>query len=356
MNKVKPLAAFFIVHLSLMWHSYPQVSISSANSGHWEPIVLSLLAEAVLFAALLKGLSAFPNQSLMDIFDNKLKKWAARIVLLPFLCYLLLTLSLTTMMNTSLLTVTFLRDTPIWVLTLLLVIPLYAVRQGLEGIFRATLVFMIISGPVILFSLASTAANYDIHNVMPFWDTKLSFLSNPAYYSSLLAFSGFTVVGFFSGKDRVLFSRWRYILPAFLILLVCYLLFTYIPLLIFGKEAASKLQYAMSMSMDTVEIEWLFFDRLSLFYIIASLVLVFVYASLLLWMMVEVTRKLYLPVPVTYLQIGFTCAAYGITMSIPNQTTGEKLFNLDSRISIYCMVAVPVIVYMMSWSKRRSPV
>ncbi|WJH36493.1 GerAB/ArcD/ProY family transporter [Paenibacillus sp. CC-CFT747] len=53
------------------------------------------------------------------------------------------------------------------------------------------------------------------------------------------------------------------------------LYFVYMPLFIYGQENSTQLPFPVIVSMDTVEIPWLAFDRLTVFYVVASMMFAF---------------------------------------------------------------------------------
>ncbi|WP_053375310.1 GerAB/ArcD/ProY family transporter [Paenibacillus sp. FJAT-27812] len=353
MTKYAPLVTFFLIHLATILLIYPEKIIGSTKSGHWEPILVGFFLEWILMWVYLKGLAVFPKMDLVDIFNDLIGKWAARIFLLPLILFFFVDLSVILRVHAEMLTVTFLPEYPIWTIVLLVVIPLYAAWKGIDTIIRSTIILFILCMPITVFSFITSFGNFDIKNSYPLVDAKLSFLNSPDFYSSLFAHTGFLFLGLIPLHKYPILKKHKNIFWTYLSLLVFYFAMVYIPILIFSQETSVRFQFPTIISMDSIDISWIMFDRLTLFYITCTLTSVFVYASLVLWMMINVIQRLYLPFSVTILSIILAAAVLALAGFLPTWNSVQSLIWVDTQIRYYCILVIPAAVFAMGLIKRR---
>ena len=89
------------------------------------------------------------------------------------------------------------------------------------------------------------------------------FLAKPDFLVSLFVYAG----GFFSwGCYRHLYRSAPKMMLGCLLLFPMFLLSVYLPLLTFGHATAELYEFPMLMTIDTVNITWLLFDRITIFF------------------------------------------------------------------------------------------
>jgi len=353
MSKLAPLTTFFLIHLATILLIFPEKTIGSTRGGHWEPILLGFILEWVIMWLYLKGLAVFPKMDIADIFNAVTGKWAARFILAPLLLFFYLDLCIILRVHSEMLTVTFLPEYPLWSLALLVLVPLYAAWKGIETIIRATLLLFIICMPVTLFSFFTSAENFDIKNSYPLLDTTLSFITSSDFYSSLFAHTGFLFLGLIPLYKFPILKKSKNIFITYLSLLFFYFGLVYIPLLIFGRETSFRFQFPTIISMDSIEISWIMFDRITLFFITCTLISVFVYAALLLWMMIRLIQKLYLVSSKAIISIVLAILVISLAGFLPTWSAVQYLIWLDTIIRFYCIFAIPLTIFIMGMVKRR---
>ncbi|TXK85677.1 GerAB/ArcD/ProY family transporter [Paenibacillus sp. N3.4] len=195
MTNKSVLTMFVIVHISLYFYVYPVKMIEATSKGHWEPILVGFLTEFTCIWVYLKGLSVFPGEDIVDIFNQVSGKWLARLLLIPLIIYLFLNFNLIHRYEFESVNVLLLPKTPMYFILLLYAIPLYIAWKGLAAISRGGIMLFICVLPMIVFSLISAMNNFDFNNVFPWYDTQLSFFKRPMFYSAFFANTGFIFLG-----------------------------------------------------------------------------------------------------------------------------------------------------------------
>lgn len=344
---------FVIVHMSLLFFVYPEKIIESTRTGHWEAILVSVLFEFCVLLIYIKGLMWFPGQDLTDIFHESVGKWVSRILLSPLVLYFFMSIFLLARSHAELLTIVFLPKTPIWALLLLLIIPLYAAWKGIHTIYRSSVLYFILFVPVICLALLSSFGNFHYPNAFPLLNTRPDFFMKPSFYSSLFAYSGFLYLGMVNFFVKTPTGKWQPLFTAFFSLIPFYVLSVYIPLLTFGQEAATKFRFPLILTLDTVDIESLIFNRVTMFYVISTLMFVVIYIALLIWASVRIIKKMFIPMNEKYLAILLTFAAYTAGLLVPGWNWVDTFIWWDTSLRLYCMIAIPVAVFWMAQRKRR---
>lgn len=352
MTKPMVVMLFIQLHLTAMLSIFTTRILESTSIGHWEAIVLGCVLETLLTWLYLKGLSRFPGKTVIEILSESAGMWTARILLLPFVVFLFFHLTLLNRFQVFKINVVLLQETPLWAITLLyVVLPVYAACKGLHVIVRMSTALFILYIPFVLFALFISAHNFDFHNLFPLWDPKLSFLSKSAYYPSLLAFSGFLILGMLALDKPFRLSR---LMPVMLILAFFYLSVVYVPLLIFSQEVAVNFQYPNVLASDTIDLEWVVFDWLPTFSVVSSTGLGILEASTTLWMAVTLIQKLYAPLSTKWLAAILTLIMFILSEGIGSVADLSHDLTLISIPGLYSMLVIPVAVACSGWLKRRA--
>ncbi|WP_028549514.1 GerAB/ArcD/ProY family transporter [Paenibacillus sp. UNC451MF] len=348
MNKYALLTAFFLIHFDLAAFIYPGKIMGSTTSGFWEPTMIGFILEGLLIWLYLKGLFAFTKEDLIDIMKDMTGKWMARILLLPFALYLFLYMTIVMWHHSEMVIITFLPRFPAWSILLLLVIVFYGALKGVHAILRASMLLFMLCMPLIVFSLVASVQNWDYRYALPLINKKIEFLSNGKFYFSMLSFSSFLFLGMIPVHKFPALKKRRYLLWTYIGLLPFYLLSVYSPILIFGQKSAAMLKYPTIAVMDTIEISWLIFDRVTLFYTVAALIGSFLYTSLAAWMFSKLVQKLYLPISNHWITAFLITAVFTTVLFIPNWDWVKQLETFITATILYCMIVIPMAVFLLS--------
>ncbi|GAA3407416.1 GerAB/ArcD/ProY family transporter [Paenibacillus hodogayensis] len=345
---------FVQIHLAAMSSNFAVKILEATSRGHWEAIAVGCLLEAGLVAIYLRGLSAFPGKTIADILGETFGVWGTRLILAPLILFLFIHILLLFRYQITQINIVLLPQTPLWAPALLyLAISLYAAVKGIKVIARLSVALLFVFVPFVLFSLFISYANFDYRNMFPIWDPQLHFVKSPSFYVSLLSSSGFLFLGLLPpGKPL----QWRVVWPAMLILAAFYLSFVYTPLLIFGQETALLLQFPTVMASDTVDLEWIVFDWLPAFFVVASSALGTLEVSLLLWMTIALTKKLFIPAKEKWIALAVGIAAYVLFFQIPNLQVLNRYYSWSTYLLLYSILVIPLATYASGIRKRRASV
>ncbi|MGO4699308.1 GerAB/ArcD/ProY family transporter [Paenibacillus sp. 2TAB26] len=344
---------FFAVHLSLIFFLYPENMIEIARFGQWAYILTGFTLELLFLRFYFSGLAAFPGEDLTEIV-RRYGIWTARILLLPLVFYFFMSFVLLNRSHAELVTVVFLPKTPIWaILLIMLGIPLQAAIHGLKAIMRGSVILMFVVLPFILFSLVTCFQNTNLNFVFPL-NIEPSFWRKESFLTGMLAHSAFLFLGMTSSKINFSSKRLRLMLYCTMgALLPLYFLANYIPLLIFGPATAVRFPFPFLSALDTVNLEWLFVDRITMFYLVSTLSFIFIYSSILQWMVATMLAKLYVPISTKVLCWAVTLLAYWVSVSIPDWEMIEQLIILDTPLRLYSIGFIPLLIFVVGITKGK---
>jgi hypothetical protein len=207
--------------------------------------------------------------------------------------------------------------------------------------------------PVIVFCLFSSVKSAELANMMPLYPSS-SFLQSPKFYSGLFAFSGFLFLGFIRPHIRLEAVQKRNYLLLYVIAIVpLYLISIYFPLLIFGQETVSRFIFPVIEAMETIDLYWLMFERVTIFYVTVTLCFVILSAALLIWISALILQKLYVPVSRNKLAAGVALVCYIVGCLIPSWNALELISLLDTGFRLYCILLFPCLLGILALILKR---
>lgn len=334
---------YILTHLSIIFFLYPRNIIASINEGHWMLIAIGLVIHFIIIGFYTKGLSYSPNKDIISIYLG-MGKGVALLFLLPIMIYFI-TLSIITVRTYSeIVLITFLSKTPLWaIMTLLFFVSSYLATKGVEVIFRTGTLIACLFFPIIFLIFCSSFQNTDWHYAFPIMNKQFLFFTKSSFYVSFFAIGGgFLFLGFI--QPYLTFQRKKIFLAA-IILIPAYILAVYIPLLTFGQNTASTLLYPLIMALDTVELNWLMFDRVTSFFLLSLVTFTMLFISLMLCNTVRIVNTYIPSIKPLYIIISVTLFNFIIGLLIPDWSTIEKFFVWNSYLRFFVMFAVPISVY-----------
>ncbi|MBP3961948.1 GerAB/ArcD/ProY family transporter [Paenibacillus lignilyticus] len=273
-------ALFIVLQYGLLMFIFPQSIIQSQPSGHWLTVVLGWLLQGVLLRLLIGGFKESKEDLLLCFLQTKAISRFIWLWLITISNVLVITIIIRG--HSQLLKMLFLPNTPIWVLMALLLFSSLCISYaGRNSLLRLSILVGIFGLPLIIISLASTYGNLSLNMISPLVPT-FSFLGEAKILPLFFIFSHtIGVIGFFGPLSNVS-KRWLW--GAWSVSLFFYLIIVYIPLGMFGHEGAAPLRYPLIIVLDSIRVNWFFFDRLSLFYVMAVLLSTLMNVTGLLWL------------------------------------------------------------------------
>lgn len=352
-NKISVYLTFITVHFGLIFFVYPEKIFESTSKGHWEAILIGCLFEVTMMWIYLRGLSSFPNMTIVQICKQVLGPWLSRILLIPMMLYFLATLVLISRVYSEMMTIVFLPKTPIWALLCFIFLGLFAAWCGIKTVLRTSVIISVLFIPWIFAALSSSVTNFDIRNASPIWNTNLDFLKHPAYYSSFFAFSGFLFLGMIHPLFRNVARSRKVFILLIAGLFPLYLASVYIPLLIFGQETVIQLQFPLHTGMDTIDMSWSIFERMTLFYTTSMITFLVLYSAVLIWIIAEMIRGIVVPLSNKWLSVIISIIAYFLSSLVPGWSETEHLIGLDTGLRAYSIFVFPVVIGIIGALQRR---
>ncbi|RIX59736.1 hypothetical protein D3P08_04285 [Paenibacillus nanensis] len=341
--------------MGLIFFLYPTDIIESVNIGHWLPILTGFAIHLAVIAMYMKGMSYFPRMDLVDGLRTA-GNAVAIVLLLPVAAYLVMICVITIRAYSEVVTIVFLSSTPLWaIMALLLSISTYVAMLGIEAIFRTALLLFVLFIPLTVFILSYAFQNVDWLYALPVMDTHtatFAFVQERSFLLSLFAFSGgFLFLGFVQPHFRY---KSRSILWSSLILLPLFLLSVYLPVLTFGQNTAEKFQFPFIMTVDTISIDWLMFDRISMFFLLSMITFVILFLATVMWKLIRIIRFKWNAKPAVLIP-ALSVALFVTCMNIPDWKHVSDLLWWNTFFRIYVMVIIPAatIVIGVRYRKRR---
>lgn len=352
-KSVSVAVMYLLTHIAITFFLYPVEMIQAATGGHWFPVLIGYLFHFTIIAVYMKGLSYFNNQDIVDISLSN--KWLAPIILLPVTIYLLVLSVLCIRSMSQIITIVYLSKTPLWaVMILFLLISAYLASLGPKSLFRAGVLITIVFMPLVLLVLFSSFQNIDWRYIFPLFDRKLlsfSFLHSKSYYESGFAFTGAFI--FLGMIPPYLPYKPKKILLSSLILLPMFLMAVYLPVMCFGEATASQFQFPFIVCLDTVEIHWLMFDRITIFFLqcLASFVMLLI--ALVLWEATAIINKTVIKVNPLYVLGGIGVAVFIACLLFPDWNDVQQASYLNSFLRWYIVTVLPFSILVMGIVRNR---
>lgn len=356
-EKTAPYVTFLIIHISLVFFIYPEKIFEATDRAHWQPVVAGCLLEFTMLWLYLKALVVFPHADIMDMMNSVVPKWVTRLVLLPLVIYFFANIILHIRSHSEVLTIVLTPHIPIWALMLFLVISLFSALSDIQSVLRACFVTAFIFVPIVCFCVLSSLQNTKLQNIMPLGNAHPDFFYQAPFYSGFFTFSSFLFLGIIRPYIQLEAKAQKYYLLLYAGLLFPLTLASiYVPLLVFGQETASKYLFPFIEAMDTINLFWLMFERVTIFYVTATLSFIIMYTALLIWMTAMMLHKLYFGFSRKGWSVLVTLASYIAACFIPNWTTIEELIWLDTGLRFYCIAGLPVILSIIGlvYKRRRA--
>ncbi|RJE86955.1 hypothetical protein D3P07_17400 [Paenibacillus sp. 1011MAR3C5] len=348
------IAVFLLSHIGIIFFFYPSLIIESAESSHWLPIAVSFLFFHIMVGIYLKGIRSFGGQkSIISILQEK-GRVVALAMLLPVAVYFTVVSIITLRAYAEVVMALFLTSTPLWaIMALLLGIAVYIAYLGLEAILRTALLVVLLAAPIVLFVLFSSFQNADWHYVFPLLDKEalsFSFLGHTAFYKSMLSFSGgFLFLGFIQPAVSYKPSR---VLIACICMLPVLLVSVYIPILTYGRTTAALFNLPFLETAETVEITWLMFDRVSMFFMVCLISFIMLLLALIIWMIVRMLRMA-VRTPAWMPLLLLAAVIYLVCLLIPDWHVLDRLLWWNAIPRIYSIIVLPIVLAVMGYHYTR---
>ncbi|WP_217593856.1 GerAB/ArcD/ProY family transporter [Cohnella sp. GbtcB17] len=348
------IVMFWIVHVGLIFFLYPADIIGSLSVGHWSAVLLGFIIHVSLVALYTKGLSYCAPLNVIDLFQ-RVGRLFAFAMLLPLAVYFVLIIIITVRAYAEIVTVIFLGNTPLWTIMLLfLAVSVFICQLGVESIFRTGILIALLFFPFLILVLILSFQNADWHYLLPLMDrdaATFAYALRRPFLKSLFAFiGGFLFLGFI--PSRVSYQS-RKIVYASLGLLPFFLASVYIPLLTFGENTASKFPFPFIMAVDTVDVSWLMFDRVTMFFMISLLCFVILFLSLVMWMTLLLLKRGMPALKAPTAGLLLAAAIYIVCLLVPNWNAVERLMWWNTVPRLYAAFVIPLAVFALGLRHRR---
>ncbi|MEH7336699.1 GerAB/ArcD/ProY family transporter [Neobacillus drentensis] len=334
------ISIYILSHLGLIFFLYPGNILASTSQGHWAPILLGVTLHFIFILIYLKGLSFFPNKDIISIYSG-IGKIPTFLFLIPVLIYFIMVIIITVRAYAEIINIVFLTHTPIWaIMILLLSMITYLAAKGIEVIFRTGLILAFIFLPIILFIMILSFENADWRYAIPI-DTDFRFLTKPDFFESFFAFAG----GFlFLGFVQPYFSYGKKgVVVAALILIPFFIFSVYIPVLTFGPHTASTLFMPFVVVLDSLSINWLMFERVTMFFLISLICFVTIYTSMTTWKAIRIINHYIPSIKPIFLLLSLSVLVFFTCLLVaPTWEDVNKLFRWNAFFRFYSIISIPL--------------
>ncbi|MFH5183492.1 GerAB/ArcD/ProY family transporter [Paenibacillus sp. TAB 01] len=333
---------FFGTHCSIMFLLYPRALLQTTKYGHWEPAVINMLIELVLVVVLLRGLNKAGNQDFADLL-LPLGKWIGTILLLPLIVYIIIITIMGLRGFAELMIIVFVIRSPLYaILALLCLITLLGSSISPEGIMRVSTLMSLLYLPCLLFAILACLDNSKLVNIFPLVNPSFDFLQNGKLFTSLFSICPFLLLGMLPPVCKV---RMKPVLLTMLPLAVLYVFIVYIPILVYGVNAAAIMNFPLVTSIDSVNITWSIFNRISLFYGVALLAFVLIISSFTLWSSARLLHKIAPVWKESYIRSCLCLIVYGAALMIPKWDWYVGFYKADTMFRLFVFLIIPLAVY-----------
>lgn len=335
---------FFIgSHCSIMFLLFPRAVLHTTKYGYWEPAIIYMTIELILMVILIKGLNKAGNLDYADLL-LPLGRWVSTALLLPLILYILLIGVMGLRGFAELMLIVFVVRSPlISILILLCLITLLGSSIGPQGILRASTLLSFLHFPALLFALLGCGVNSRFTNIFPLVNTSFDFVQHEKFLVPIFSICPFLLLGMLPPVIKV---RMKPLLITMIPLTVIYVVIIYIPILVYGVNAATLMNFPLVTSIDTVNITWSIFNRISLFYAVALLAFILLITSYALWASSVLVRKMIPRWKESYIRPVLCLLLFSASAIIPNWNFYVKIYTLDIWIRIIVFLMIPIAVYL----------
>lgn len=353
-KSLQVIVVYLLTHVGLIFFMYPTDIIESLEAGHWSAILLGFAIHVVLLGIYLKGLGFCATRNVIDIFMG-VGRWFAVVFLFPVALYFAMIIMITVRAYSEIVTLIFLDSTPLWaIMVLLLVVSALTAAFGVDAIFRTGVLTALLFSPALLLVFSLSFQNADWRYMFPLIDERaatFSYVFSQPYLLSFFAFTGgFMFLGFIPSSIPY---KPRNVLFASAALLPLFLLSVYVPLLTFGQNAASLLQFPFITAVDTVNVSWLMFDRITLFFLLSLVGFTVIYLSLVMWKTSLMIRSVFSFMPPVTTVLLLAASVLLICLYIPDWHSVERLLWWNTILRLYVMLGVPLITFVIGFRRYR---
>ncbi|NQX58305.1 GerAB/ArcD/ProY family transporter [Paenibacillus qinlingensis] len=334
---------FFIgAHCSIIFLLFPRAVLHTTKFGHWEPAAMYTLIEIILMVILLKGLNKSGDLDYADIL-LPLGRWISIVLLLPLVIYILMIGVLGIRGFAELMIIVFVVRSPLFsILILLSFITLLGSSIGPQGILRASTLISLLHLPALIFALVGCLVNSTFTNIFPLVNTNFDFLQHGKFLVPLFSICPFLLLGMLPPVIKV---RMKPMLFTMIPITILYVVIIYIPILVYGINAATLLNFPLVTSIDTVNFTWTIFNRISLFYAVAVLAFVLLITSFALWSSAVLVRKMVPRWKESYIRPILCLLVFVGSAMIPNWSFYVKMYTIDIGFRIFVFLVIPIVVY-----------
>lgn len=345
---------YLVSHMGLIFFLYPSDLFGGMETGHWIGILLSYVLHMIAIFLYLKGLQMASHQNILDIFRSagKVIAWT---LLLPAFVYMIIAFTITIRAYSEMITLVFLSTTPVWAIMLLLILIAFLMAwQGIASIARTAVLLVILFSLPILFVLYFSFQNADWYYLLPLIEHNQSFafVTDVNFQVSLFVYAGgFLFLGFLPPTIHISIKK---MMLSVLLLLPMLLIAAYLPLLTFGHSTAKLYEFPVLMTIDTVSVTWLMFDRITIFFLLSLMSFAFLYLGLTLWILVTFSARAVPFIRGPYLLIGLTIGLYTISIAIPNWDSLEYVQIWIIPIRLYNFLILPLLTFILGWRIKRN--
>ncbi|MCY9660664.1 GerAB/ArcD/ProY family transporter [Paenibacillus chondroitinus] len=342
---------YVLTHLGLIFFIYPEDIIGSTDSAQWIPITIGIIVHFFVISIYMKGLSFFPKWDIIRIYLSA-GKTVALIFLLPVTLYFFIIAILAVRAYSEIICIIFLSNTPLWsIMILLLFVSTYLASKGIEAIFRTGVLLGIIFLPLIFMISFTSFQNINWYYAFPLFDKDFSFLMKPSYLKSFFAFAGgFLFIGFV--QPIVAYQRKKILLAA-AILIPFFIFSVYIPILTFGEATAVTLHFPFVVVVETINISWFMFDRVTMFFLLTLITFSMLFISLTLWQANRIVSKCMPIIKPVYLLLAISVAIFVSCLMIPDWNSVGNLFLWNTPLRFFVLVTVPLSIYFLGLRFKR---
>lgn len=167
----------------------------------------------------------------------------------------------------------------------------------------------------------------------------------------LFAFSGgFLFLGFvqpYFSYDR------KYVLWAAAFLIPFFLFSVYIPVLTFGQATSATTFLPYVVAVDAININWLMFDRVTMFFLLSLISFIMLYLALVSWKTIRILSHYFPSIKPVKLLLALSAAVYFSCFLIPDWKDVEKLFWWNTFLRFYILIAIPFSIFFFGRRMKR---
>ncbi|MNI85245.1 hypothetical protein D3C73_1422200 [compost metagenome] len=107
------------------------------------------------------------------------------------------------------------------------------------------------------------------------------------------------------------------------------------------------------MTIDTINIDWLMFERVTMFFLLSIITFVMLFISLVLWNTIRLLHRCMPSIKPFYITLALSIVIFVVCLQIPDWELVERLFWWNTILRFYVLTVIPITTLVIGIRHKR---